>query len=101
MVFILESHFKIFKTIQDRIKERKEEEDLHEQRKKQQSENLEARVKAINDTTNILNEINSLVSEVRFYDEDNDNINHILKKISSTSIHFSDMINNWNFDFQH
>lgn len=98
IIFVIESKFKIIEHIfQTRLEQAKREiEEQVEARKKNEEQRKEKRLQAIAMTSDVLNKINNLVSEVRVYDSKGElTINTIIARIASLSISVSELINTW------
>lgn len=102
ILFFLERHFNFIQSIVEKRKERekREIEEHKEKKKKIEEDHREKRLQAIVMTSDVLKQINGLVSEVRFYEIGTEsNINGILTRIASLSISVSELINIWIFRF--
>lgn len=108
IVFVFGIYDKTVKDIQtkkeeDEKRKREElrqEEERREKRRKEEEERREKRTQAIEKTSAMLRQINSLVSEVRFYeDTKGSSISDVLKRIASQSSSLTEVINIWNFSF--
>lgn len=102
ILFFLERHFNFIQSIVEKRQERekREIEEHKEKKKKIEEDRREKRLQAIVMTSDVLKQINGLVSEVRFYESGTEsNINDILTRIASLSISVSELINIWIFRF--
>jgi hypothetical protein len=90
--------FGVYERVQkQRHEDMKQAEERREKLKKEKEERREKRLHAIDKTKEMLNQINSLVSEVRFYDDTKgSDITMILAKIASQSSSLTEVLNIWN-----